>query len=669
MTGLHAPSSLATPHPIRRRARGARSLSFMSQRQFWSSLGFALLLAAGSAHASDPLAAASDGEKLYKERCAACHDAPSGRTPGREVLSKNPPGFVYGALTTGSMAAMAEGLSDGDKRAISLYITGGKPESGTSAEIDPKRIWGQGAAGTPLDAPACAGPARPLRLDAPSWNGWSPTSTNARYQPTPGFKASDAPRLKLKWAFNYPGSKNGQATVVGDWLYATSMSGAIYALDAKTGCVRWRHVAEAATRSSVTVVAMPAGSAARHALFFSDWTKSAVALDAETGKQLWKTKVDDSAGLQMTGAPTVAGDKLLVPISSGVEAFAEFDGWECCKFRGSVVALDVKTGKVVWKTYTTAQEPKPFAVNRLGRQMWGPSGGAIWSAPTVDLKRRIVYVGTSNSYTDVPYDGSDAVIAMDLDTGAVRWTKQLLAGDNYIIGCWLTGGRKEPAANCPTKLGPDFSIGNSPILQKTPEGRELLFVGQKSGQVYALDPAQKGQVVWSRQIGPGSALGGVEFGMAADSHHVFVGISDVVAGPTGKPGLYALRLSDGAMDWSAVQPKPTCRWTTYWCHSAISQAVTATPGLIFAGAYDGIFRAYDATSGKVVWSWDTGREPVEVLGGRKAYGGVMDGAGPTVAGGMVYVHSGYAGRSGASAGRDLSGADGNVLMAFSIDGR
>ena len=302
--------------------------------------------------------------------------------------------------------------------------------------------------------------------------------------------------------------------------------------------------------------------------------------------------------------------------------------------------------------------------------MWGPSGGAIWSAPTIDAARGLVYVGTSNSYTDAPYDGADAVIAMDLESGQIRWTNQLLANDNYINGCWVGGRRTIPAANCPTKLGPDFSIGNSPILQDLAGGGQRLLVGQKSGHVYALDPAAAGKVVWSRRIGPGSALGGVEFGMASDGERLFVGISDIVAGPAGKPGLYALRVGDGELLWSAPSPaKPTCRWGGRWCHGAISQAVTAMPGLVFAGAYDGVLRAYDAKSGKVVWAYDTGSQPISVLGGRTAFGGVMDGAGPTVAGGMVYVHSGYGGRSGASAGRDLTGADGNVLMAFSVDGR
>ena len=632
----------------------------------------ALLLAAfhvpSAALAADQIALPPDGRALYETRCATCHDNAVDRTPARAVLARNTPSFIVGSLTNGAMAPMAGGLTPADKVAIASYITGTKPP--VNLEIDAQAIWGPTAAGTPLDAPTCKTRPPPLDLAAVSWNGWSPTPTNARFQPKPGLRPTDAARLKLKWAFNYPGAKNGQATVVGNWLYVTSMSGAVYALDAKSGCVRWRHTAAAGTRSSVTVIALPSGSPARHALFFSDWSKSAVALDAETGQQLWKTRIDDSAGLQMTGAPTVYGGKVFVPISSGVEAFAEFDGWECCKFRGSLVALDAATGRLLWKTYTTAQEPRPFGLNRLGHQMWGPSGGAIWSAPTIDAARGLVYVGTSNSYTDAPYDGADAVIAMDLESGQIRWTNQLLANDNYINGCWVGGRRTTPAANCPTKLGPDFSIGNSPILQDLAGGGQRLLVGQKSGHVYALDPAAAGKVVWSRRIGPGSALGGVEFGMASDGERLFVGISDIVAGPAGKPGLYALRVADGELLWSAPSPaKPTCRWGGRWCHGAISQAVTAMPGLVFAGAYDGVLRAYDAKSGKVVWAYDTGSQPISVLGGRTAFGGVMDGAGPTVAGGMVYVHSGYGGRSGASAGRDLTGADGNVLMAFSVDGR
>lgn len=630
-------------------------------RALFAALALALLGAA-PAYATD---AAPDGAALYAARCAGCHDNATDRTPSREVLSKNPAAFILTAMRTGAMAPMAQGLAPGEMVAIARYV------SKVAGDPDPQAIWGPTAANLPLAGPTCVAPPPPLDLNAKArWNGWSPKPDNARYQPTPGLTAAQVPRLKLKWAFNYPGSKNGQATILGERLYVTSMSGAVYMLNARTGCIYWRHAAEAATRSSVTIVALPKGAAARHALFFSDWTKSAVALDADTGKQIWKTKVDDSDGLQMTGPPTVHGGRVFVPISSGIEAFAQDDRWECCKFRGSVVALDTATGKILWKTYTTDQEPKVFKTNKLGKPMWGPSGGAVWSAPTVDAKRGLIYVGTSNSYTDVPYDGSDAVIAMDMATGQVRWTKQLLANDNYINGCWRgPAGDRATVANCPEPLGPDFAIGNSPILVDLKGGRQLLVVGQKSGHVHAIDPARDGQIVWQQRLSPGSALGGVEFGLALMGDRVFAGISDVVAGPKGKPGLYALNVADGSLAWSAPSATPTCRWGPRWCHGAISQAVTAIPGAIFAGAYDGHFRAYSAETGKVIWDVDTGSDPIPVLGGRKAYGGVFDGAGPTVAGGMVYVHSGYAGRSGASGGNDLTGTDGNVLMAFSVDGR
>jgi polyvinyl alcohol dehydrogenase (cytochrome) len=471
---------------------------------------------------------------------------------------------------------------------------------------------------------------------------------------------ADVPRLKVKWTFNYPGSKNGQATVIGDRLFVTSMSGAVYALNAKTGCVYWRHDAAAATRTSVTVAPISGTKPLRHALFFSDWTKSAVALDAQTGKQLWKTVIDDQPGVQMTGSLTYYDGKIFVPISSGNEAFATSDQWECCKFRGALVALDAASGKILWKTYTSSREPTPFRLNALGKQMWGPSGGAIWSAPTIDPARGVIYVATSNSYTDVPHEGSDAVIAMDIVTGAIRWINQVTKEDNFIIGC-------PRAANCPQQVGPDFSLGNSPILHTRRDGKQLIVVGQKSGAVYAMDPDKNGEIVWMRRLSPGSELGGVEFGMAADAEQVYVPISDVVARKDGKPGLYALRIRDGADVWSFSSPRNSCRWKNIFCHPGISQAVSAIPGAVFAGSMDGYFRAFATSDGALLWEFNTAEGSYKTVSGKQAVGGVMDGAGPTIAGGIVYVHSGYAGRSTDKA-NDLRGRDGNVLIAFSVDG-
>jgi polyvinyl alcohol dehydrogenase (cytochrome) len=625
-----------------------------------------MAFAAESGQSAPAVASAADGAALYRARCSSCHDNATDRTPPRDVISRNSPSFILAAMN-GVMAPMAAGLSEEEKRAIALHL-GADPRSGRSGtlgEIEPHRIWGPPSATMPMDGPMCKGKAPPMDLGAPQWNGWGVTTANARYQPNPGFDASEVPRLKVKWAFNYPGSKNGQATVIGERLFVTSMSGAVYALNAKTGCVYWRHDAAAATRTSVTVIRMPASSPARYALFISDWTKAAVALNAETGEQLWKTVIDDQPGVQMTGSPTYYEGRLFVPISSGNEAFATSDQWECCKFRGALVALDAVTGKILWKTYTTPTVPAPYRLNAKGQQMWGPAGGSIWSAPTIDPKRGRVYVATSNSYTDVPHEGSDAVIAMDFESGAIQWINQVTKDDNYIIGC-------PRAANCPQKLGPDFSLGNSPILHTLSDGRQVIVVGQKSGAVYAMDPDDKGKTVWTRRLSPGSALGGVEFGMAADADNVYVGISDVLTEVEhkvpGKPGLYALRIRDGADVWAAPATRRTCRWKNMFCHPGISQAVSAMPGAVFAALMDGRFRAYSTRDGKVLWEFDTANEPFTTVAGKQAYGGVMDGAGATIAGGMVYVHSGYAGRSTQRA-NDLSGREGNVLIAFSVDGK
>lgn len=620
-------------------------------------------------------AAAPDGEALYKARCATCHENAVDRTPTRDVLSKNPVSFILSSLRTGAMAPMAEGLTPPEMLAIARYVSKVPEErSSSSQDVDVKAIWGDGVEGTALDAPKCKTAPPPIDLAArDQWNGWSISKTNNRFQPNPGLTAGDVPRLKLKWAFQYPGAKNGQATVIGERLFVTSMSGAVYALNAKTGCVYWRHAAAAATRTSVTVVKLPAGAgdaAGKTALFISDWTKAAVAIDADTGKQLWKTVVDDQHGLQMTGSLTYWDGKIYVPISSGTEAFAQAPNWVCCKFRGALVALDAASGRILWKRYTTEEIPAPFKKNRLGRDMWGPAGGAIWVAPTVDARNRTIYVGTSNSYTERTYDNADSVLAIDADTGAIKWARQLTPDDNYIDGCYRPANQRP--ANCPSPLGPDFSIGAAPILHDLPGGKQLLLVGQKSGMIYGLDPARKGATVWERKLSNGSALGGIEFGTASDGKLVYAGVSDIAsADPNrGKPGLWALDAATGAVVWNQpTNPRPTCRWKNWWCHGAISQAISVMPGVVFAGAYDGHFRAYDSATGKIIWDVDTASEPVKALNGSKVYGGVFDGAGPTIAGGVVYVHSGYAGRSGTTGGMSMRNADGNVLMAFSVDGR
>ncbi len=582
------------------------------------------------------------GAKLYGERCASCHDHPAGRIPSKVTISDNTRVFITTTLFGGIMQPMAQGLSPHEIASIAGYLatrTGG-PVSGVGPA-----------------APLCQGKPKAIDLQTPDqWNGWGRTEAQPRYQPAPGLAAADVPRLKLKWAFAYPNARNGQATVMGDRLFLNTSSGAVYAMNARTGCGYWRFDAPAPIRG--TIVLGPLSSApSRYAIYFTDYTRSAYALDADSGTVVWKTQVDAQQEVQMTGSLALHDGRLFVPISSAEEAIASDPNYECCKFRGAVAALDAQTGRLLWKTYVTPGPAMPFKRNAVGVQMFGPAGGAIWSAPTVDAKRHLVYVGTGDAYTDRDFPNADAILALDEQTGTIRWSNQFSHDDTYITGCY--GPR--PGANCPTKLGPDHDFGASPMLVSLADGRQVLLAGQKSGQVYALDPDHDGRLIWSKRLSQGGPLGGVEFGLATDGQAVYVPLSDLYA-PTGQanPGITALRVEDGATLWTARPPREPCAWKNVYCFPGVSQAISAMPGMVFGGSMDGRFRAFDAATGRTLWEYDTAAEPVTTVAGSQAQGGVLDGAGPTIAAGMVYVNSGYWGRSDRS---------GTVLMAFSVDGR
>ncbi|HEY2751235.1 MAG TPA: PQQ-binding-like beta-propeller repeat protein [Phenylobacterium sp.] len=580
------------------------------------------------------------GEKLYQQKCATCHDNPSGRIPAKSAIADNTPASIVSALLEGVMRPMAAGMAPHEIASVAAYLSTRK---------------GSGLASGAMEAPACKDKPPTMTLDGHGWNGWGNAETQSRFQPTPGLNAADVPRLKLKWAFAYAGTRNGQATVASGRVFLTSSSGAVYALNAKTGCAYWRFDVPGGSRSSVVIARLSgAKGKPRYAAYFTGWTeRTAYALDAETGQLIWKSLVDQQSEVQMTGSPVLHAGRLYVPVSSAEEAIAADEAHECCKFRGAVAALDASSGKVLWETFM-APEPKPFKKNAKGVQMYGPAGAAIWAAPTIDAKRGVLYVATGDSYTDINIDNAEAVVALDLASGAVRWTNQLTKGDNYIVGCYPPN----PRANCPSPTGPDYDFGVSPVLHTLASGKQVILVGQKSSQVYALDPDAMGKVIWEYRLSVGGPLGGVEFGPAADKNNYYVGISDIfVQKPM--PGLYAFRIADGALLWSQPGPNVACPWKNVFCTSAVSQAVSVMPGVVFAGSMNGHFRAHDAATGKILWDFDT-TAPVTTVSGREAKGGVMDGAGPTIADGVVYVSSGYQGRSGAS---------GIVLMAFSVDGR
>ena len=306
--------------------------------------------------------------------------------------------------------------------------------------------------------------------------------------------------------------------------------------------------------------------------------------------------------------------------------------------------------------------------------MFGPAGAAIWSSPTIDRSRKLVYATTGNSYADPPSDGGNAFIAFKLDNGERAWVHQATAGDAYTTACERGAGGQ---GNCPLANGPDVDFGNSAILVNLTGGRRALIAGQKSGVVHALDPDRDGALLWRATVGVGGKLGGVQWGSAADEQHVYVAVSDVriepVASgtPGGQPtpfgvhlrvdpkaggGLLALKLATGEVAWKT--PHPGCVGAP-GCSPAQSAAVTAIPGVVFSGGLDGHLRAYAAATGQIIWDVDTKRSYATV-NGVPAQGGSLDGPGAVVVDGMLYVNSGYA---------IFGGAPGNVLLAFSVDGK
>jgi polyvinyl alcohol dehydrogenase (cytochrome) len=514
-------------------------------------------------------------------------------------------------------------------------------------------------------AAACAAPAlaqtaepgacsttRPLTSpdSGEHWNGWGAGVTNTRFQPAVQAKlaAADVPKLKLKWAFGIANvtQARSQPAVAGGRLFMASDSGVVYALDPKTGCTYWTFKAQSNVRAAISV--------GPRAIYFADTKANAYAVDRETGKQLWVRKVDDHAFAKSTGAPTLYDGRLYVTASGvGEETSATRPDYECCTFRGSVSALDASTGDVIWKAYTIPDAPKPRGKSTTGKQLWGPSGAGVWSSPTIDTKRSLVYVATGNTYSDPPQKTSDAVIAFDLKTGRMKWTSQVTPKDTWVLGCVNRPG--QPAnPSCPEDVGPDFDFAASPVLTSLPNGRDVIVIPQKSGVGYGLDPDKEGEIVWQYRFGAGSAIGGV-WGAAVDAQQAYFSAADYNTPAPG--GLHAVRLDTGQRVWYTPPKKPLLCAGASVCSAAQSAALTVIPGVVFSGAADGGIRAYSTKDGSMLWEFDTNRA-FDTVNGVKANGGSMDGPGPVVVDGILYVTSGNGG---------LVGRSGNVLLAFSVD--
>ena len=579
-------------------------------------------------------AQAPDGKALFEKNCATCHKPGAERAPLPEVLAQRPNRSIVDAMETGVMRAEASGLSAVERRAIADYLA---PRTGRAVES--------------ARTNACPAGARPL-ANLNGWNGWSVDLVNSRFQATAaaGLRAQDIPKLQVKWAFGFPDtvSVDAQPTIAGGRLFLGSANGTVYSLDARTGCTYWSFKADSKVRSAVSVAPLGRG---QYAAYFGDGQTNIYALNAQTGQLLWKTKLDTHPMAGITAAPKVYGGHVYVGVrSAGEEMAAQNPKYPCCTFRGSLASLDAATGKVVWKTFTITDPSTKTKKTAAGTDLFGPSGAGIWGSPTIDVKRKIIYAGTGNNYSDPPTDTSDAVLAFDLESGSLLWSKQLTE-DAWNAGCF-----SPDKSSCPANPDRDVDIGSSIILHSLPNGKDILLVGQKSGVVFGLDPERKGEVLWQTTIGKGGGLGGVQWGMAADQQNVYAPLSDIMPGPGG--GLFALKIADGGKVWSVPPYEPACK-DKRGCSPAQLAPATLIPGVVFSGSMDGHLRAHSTTDGKLIWDLDTARD-FETVNGVKAHGGSLNVAGATIADGMLFVDSGY---------NVLIGMPGNVLLALSVEGK
>lgn len=590
---------------------------------------------------------AEEGEQIFTRICATCHSsAQSGRMPSRFTLSQLTPRAIVAALESGVMRAEGASLTQEQRVTIAEHLTG----VSYATELLPATAYCEGRGFTPLDASKI------------SWMGYGGNLEGTGFQPADraGLAADDIPELELQWAFAFPDATPARTkpTVVGDVILVGDQFGGVYAIEAATGCVRWVFEADSGIRGAIMLGAKADGDTLA---YFVDFRTTVYALDVSDGAVVWKNRVGRHPEASNTGSPTLHDGRVFVPLSTMEVVVAMDPTYECCTASGAVAALDGATGELLWYHRVIEEEPVEVGKNAVGARILAPAGAPVWSSPTVDAERGLIYVGTGENFSRPTTSTSDSILAIDIDTGKTAWSFQALEDDAWTMAC----GRKHDQ-NCPEANGPDLDFGMAPILVTREDDTQVLVAGQKSGIVWALDPDDNGEVLWSKRIGKGASLGGVHWGMATDGSRVYAPVSDrldsviVDVNPDrpASPGLYALDLMHGEEIWSTPAPADTCLGKQ-GCYAANSAAPVAIPGVIFTGGLDGYIRAYSTKDGSLLWEYDTTGE-FETVNGIAGHGGAIDGPAPVIAGGMVFVNSGYG---------MFGQMPGNMLLAFGVDKR
>ena len=585
--------------------------------------------------------AVDPGQIVYDKHCSACHEGNVPRAPHLILLNMYQPEDILLALNEGVMKQQAAELTKEQRLQVANYLAG----SDDTSNID-------------RSMPMCDFALDVSDAAATFVAAWGVDERNHRFidAETAGLDRESVGRLQLKWAFDFPGATRtrSQPTLYDDVIYVGSQHGLVYAIDLDTACVHWSYKADAEVRSAISIA--PPADGQPLTIYFGDVAGNVYSVGGNDGALRWRTHLNDHADATITGSPRLYDGRLFVPMSSREWATAADPGYACCTFRGGIAAFNAADGKMLWKRYAIPEKPADTGKrNPVGVAIISPSGAPIWNSPTVDKQRGLLYVGTGESYTSPAHGNSDAVLAFDIDTGKLVWSKQLTAHDAWNMSCFIGAGD-----NCPEEDGPDMDIGAPPMLISLPSGKDVLVVGQKNGFVYGLDPDRKGAIVWQRKVGIGGYAGGIHWGMATDGTTVYApnADTDFVGRFDGErfPGVFALEAATGKQLWYTRAEEDCREEQKPACDAGISAAATAAPGLVFAGGFDGQLRAYDSASGKVLWTYQTNRNFTSVAG-RVARGGSIDSDGPVVYRGQLLVNSGYL-----FGGR----VPGNVLLNFAL---
>lgn len=601
-----------------------------------SSSGAASETGTAEAPRTEHVSAASDphpGAEIYAQRCAACHDNPEAtRSPSLEALQGMAPSQITFSLTSGKMQAQAAGLDDEDIRNVVTFLAGTPDDDYETAQ-----------------SAMCEDTS--ISFDKTYVERWGPDLANTRYYgpERSSLGKDDMANLEVAWTLGLPGASDvrGYPVITEDTVFVGASSGHIFAVDRETGCTKWHNEIGVNVRSSLTLGEVSGAPA----IFFQEGSTNVFALDGATGEVLWSARAGVLPQNMGTAAPVQAGDKLIVPLSAIDVAAAGDPKYECCKGHGAVTALDANTGERLWATHMT-ENAEPTTLSSVGTQLYGPSGAPVWTTPTLDLEKNRIYFGTGENTSAPATDTSDAIFALDLDTGDILWSYQATEQDMFNMAC---GGFGSGGPNCPSPRGPDVDFGGAITLTRLADGTDVLVGGQKAGVVHVLN-ADTGELIWKTRISAGSALGGIHWGLTVANGVIYAPSSDPdfpLPNYTPRPGLYALDLQTGDIIWShaasrdctegarPVRPGGDTPYPDCVFQYGYSAAPASNDELVFIGALDGMMRAFDAETGEVVWEYDTVRA-YDAVNGVETHGGAIDNSGPSLAGDMLFVPSGYA---------------------------